>query len=127
MKISNLKANIIKSALEARYGHDIQFYFETDWEAVDKHAPERLIFSIGVSGSSMKAADARAYGLAIVEAADIVSAINAQEWVEYYGKPEEFVDANEASAYHAALAKRVAADVPVEDVIALIPKMFSLM
>lgn len=125
MKISNLKANIIKSALEARYGHNIRFYFETDWEAVDKRAPERLIFSIGVSGSSMKAADARAYGLAIVEAADIVDTINAQEWIMYYGKPE-FIDANKAAAYHAALEKRVAADVPVEDVIALVDNMFSM-
>lgn len=123
MKISNLKANIIKSALEARYGHNIRFYFETDWEAVDKHTPERLIFSIGVSGSSMKAADARAYGLAIVEAADIVDALNAQEWrIDYTGVPE-FDDRDNAAAYHAALEKRVAADVPVEDVIALIPKM----
>ena len=124
MKISNLKANIIKSALEARYGHNIRFYFETDWEAVDKHAPERLIFSIGVSGSSMKAADARAYGLAIVEATDIVDALNAQEWrIDYTAGSLEFDDGDEAAAYYEMLEKRVAADVPVEDVIALIPEM----
>ena len=123
MKISNLKANIIKSALEARYDYNIRFYFETDWEAIDKRAPERLIFSIGVGGSSMKAADARAYGLAIVEAADIVDALNAQEWnIDYVGAPE-FDDKDNAAAYHAALEKRVAAGIPIEDVIALIPKM----
>ena len=123
MKISNLKANIIKSALEARYDYNIRFYFETDWEAVDKHAPERLIFSICVSGSSMKSADARAYGLAIVEAANIIDALNAQEWQIDYTGTLEFDGMDSVSAYHAALEKRVAADVPVEDVIALIPEM----
>ena len=123
MTISNLKATIIKSALEARYGGDIRFYFETDWEAVDKREPERLIFSIGVSGSSMKAEHARIYGRCIMEAADIVDALNAQKWRIDYTCAPEFADRNEAAAYHGKLEKCVAADVPVEDVIALIPKM----
>ena len=121
MKKSNLEIEVIKKALEARYDGVIRLELETDWEAIDKHAAERAIFAIRAYASgAMNPERARALGEALVEAANVVDVLNAQEWRIRYNLK---VDRDELKVYGETLAKRVAAGVPVEDVIALIPEM----
>ena len=121
MKKSNLEIEVIKKAFEARYNGVIRFELETDWEAIDKHVAERAIFAIRAYASGeMNAERARVLGAALVEAANIVDVLNAQEGRIRYNIP---VDRDELKTYGETLAKRVAADVPVEDVIALISEM----
>lgn len=121
MEKSNLEIVTIRKALEARYNGIINFPLETDWEAIGKHVAERAIFTAEVRASgTMTAERARTTGTALVEASYIIDVLNSQEWRIRYGIP---VDRDELKAYGETLAKRVAADVPVMDVIALISNM----
>lgn len=121
MKKSNLEIVAIRKALEARYNGIINFPLETDWEAIDKHVAERAIFTAEVRASgTMTAERARTTGTALIEASYIIDVLNGQEWRIRYNKK---IDRDELAIYQKMLTKRVAADVPVMDVIAMIPNM----